>query len=210
MAYITENNAERPATRKQLWAIYCLSKKDYRGQDLTMLDASVLIKRLQGEKSANSTATPTAKKSLTKEQKLEKEFISYMTDKMQGVIATAKEALQIKSVIETDPMFTDPKKMKQYAFFGFGCGISVINFDKRSKVGAQIKELGSKHRMSTFLKMFLKAFTAKEIKYFESVGCPLSAIYYQDIRINGAYEHAVASFMESKGVKNVRVQTFDD
>lgn len=210
MAYITENNAERPATRKQLWAIYCLSKKDYRGQDLTMLDASVLIKRLQGEKSANSTTTPTAKKSLTKEQKLEKEFISYMTDKMQGVIATAKEALQIKSVIETDPMFTDPKKMKQYAFFGFGCGISVINFDKRSKVGAQIKELGSKHRMSTFLKMFLKAFTAKEIKYFESVGCPLSAIYYQDIRINGAYEHAVASFMESKGVKNVRVQTFDD
>ena len=210
MAYITENNAERPATRKQLWAIYCLSKKDYRGQDLTMLDASMLIKRLQGEKSANSTATPTAKKSLTKEQKLEKEFISYMTDKMQGVIATAKEALQIKSVIETDPMFTDPKKMKQYAFFGFGCGISVINFDKRSKVGAQIKELGSKHRMSTFLKMFLKAFTAKEIKYFESVGCPLSAIYYQDIRINGAYEHAVASFMESKGVKNVRVQTFDD
>jgi hypothetical protein len=206
MAYITENNAERPATRKQLWAIYCLSKKDYRGQDLTMLDASVLIKRLQGEKSTNSTA----KKSLTKEQKLEKEFISYMTDKMQGVIATAKEALQIKSVIETDPMFTDPKKMKQYAFFGFGCGISVINFDKRSKVGAQIKELGSKHRMSTFLKMFLKAFTAKEIKYFESVGCPLSAIYYQDIRINGAYEHAVASFMESKGVKNVRVQTFDD
>ena len=45
MNYITENNAERPATRKQLWAIYCLSKKDYRGQDLTMLDASVLIQR---------------------------------------------------------------------------------------------------------------------------------------------------------------------
>jgi len=135
MAYITENNAERPATRKQLWAIYCLSKKDYRGQDLTMLDASVLIKRLQGEKSTNSTA----KKSLTKEQKLEKEFISYMTDKMQGVIATAKEALQIKSVIETDPMFTDPKKMKQYAFFGFGCGISVINFDKRSMLAQRLR-----------------------------------------------------------------------
>ena len=205
MAYITENNAEKLATRKQLWAIYCLSKKDYRGKDLTMLDASVLIKRLQSEKSANSTATPKPKK-----KTLETEFIEYMTDKMQGVIATAKEALQIKSVVETDPMFTDPKKMKQYAFFGFGCGISVINFDKRSKIGAQIKELGSKHRMSTFLKMFLKAFTAKEIKYFESVGCPLSAIYYQDIRINGEYEHAVASFMESKGVKNVRVQTFDD
>ena len=63
MSYITENNAERPATRKQLWAIYCLSKKDYRGQDLTMLDASVLIQRLKTEKAANNTQnTPKPKK----------------------------------------------------------------------------------------------------------------------------------------------------
>lgn len=206
MSYITEKNAERPATRKQLWAIFCLCKKDYRGQDLTMLDASVLIKRLQSEKAANNKqSTPKPKKN-----DLESEFIDYMTDKMQGVIATAKGALQIKSVIETDPMFTDKKNMKSYAFFGFGCGITIIDFDKRSKVGAQIEELGSKHRMTTFLKMFLGAFTQKEIKYYESVGCPLSAIYCQDIRINGAYEHAVADFMELKGVKNVRTRTFDD
>lgn len=203
MSYITERNAERPATRKQLWAIFCLCKKDYRGQDLTMLDASVLIKRLQSEKAAAQTTK-------AKKNDLESEFIAYMTDKMQGVIETAKGALQIKSVIETDPMFTDKKNMKSYAFFGFGCGITVIDFDKRSKVGAKIKELGSKHRMTTFLQMFLGAFSQKEINYYESVGCPLSAIYYQDIRINGAYEHAVANFMELKGVKNVRTRTFDD
>lgn len=205
MSYITENNAERPATKKQLWAIYCLSKVDYRGKDLTMLDASVLIKRLQSEKSANANVTPKPKK-----KTLETEFIDYMTDKMQGVINTAKKALQIKSVVETDPMFTDKKNMKSYAFFGYGCGITIIDFDKRSKVGKEIKELGSKHRMTTFLNMFLKAFTQKEINYYQSVGCPLSAIYYQDIRINGAYEHAVASFMEMKGVKNVTTRTFDD
>ena len=206
MSYITENNAERPATRKQLWAIYCLSKKDYRGQDLTMLDASVLIQRLKTEKAANNTQnTPKPKKTT-----LEKEFIDYMTDKMQGVINTAKEALQIKSVVETDPMFTDKKNMKSYAFFGFGCGITIIDFDKRSKVGKEIKELGSKHRMTTFLDMFLKAFTPKQIAYYKSVGFPLSAMYYQDIRISGAYENAVASFMEMKGVKNVRTRTFDD
>lgn len=204
--YITENNAEKLATRKQLWAIYCLSKVDYRGKDLTRLDASNLIQRLKAEKAANNTqSTPKPKK-----KSLEKEFIEYMTDKMQGVINTAKEALQVKSVIETDPMFTDKKNMKSYAFFGFGCGITIIDFDKRSKVGKEIKELGSKHRMTTFLNMFLKAFTQKEINYYQSVGCPLSAIYYQDIRINGAYEHAVASFMEMKGVKNVRTRTFDD
>lgn len=203
--YITESNAERPATKKQLWAIFCLSKKDYRGQDLTMLDASTLIKRLQSEKSANANATPKPKK-----KTLETEFIEYMTDKMQGVINTAKQALQIKSVVETDPMFTDKKNMKSYAFFGFGCGITVIDFDKRSKVGKQIKELGSKHRMTTFLNMFLKAFSQKEIDYYKSVGFPLSAMYYQDIRINGAYEHAVANFMELKGVKKVSTRTFDD
>lgn len=206
MNYISENNAERPATKKQLWAIYCLSKKDYRGKDLTMLDASVLIKRLQSEKSANANVTPKSKK-----KTLETEFIDYMTDRMQGVINTAKEALQIKSIVEDDPtIFTDENKRQKYAFFGFGCGITIIKYDKRSKVAKQIEELGNKHRTTTFLDMFLKAFTNKEINYYKSVGFPLSAMYYQDIRISGAYENAVASFMTHKGVKNVRTQTFDD
>ena len=207
MSYITENNAEKLATRKQLWAIYCLSKKDYRGQDLTMLDASVLIQRLKAEKAANGTQNAAKPMKAT----LEDEFVSYMTDKMQGVINTARKALQIKSVVEDDPtVFTDARKRQRYAFFGFGCGITIIKYDKRSKVGRQIEELGGKHRTTTFLNMFLNAFTQKEISYYKSVGFPLSAMYCQDIRISGAYENAVASFMTHKGVKNVRTQTFDD
>ena len=207
MNYITENNAERPATKKQLWAIYCISKKDYRDQNLTMLDASVLIQRLKTEKTANNAQSTPKPKKMT----LENEFIDFMTDKMQGVIDTAKKALQIKSVVEDDPtIFTDENKRKKYAFFGFGCGITIIKYDKRSKVAKQIEELGNKHRATTFLNMFLKAFTQNEINYYDSVGFPLSAMYYQDIRISGEYENAVASFMSHKGVKNVRTQTFDD
>ena len=205
MSYITENNAERPATRKQLWAIFCLCKKDYRGQDLTRLDASNLIKRLQSEKSANANVTPKPKK-----KTLETEFIDFMTERIEGVIDTARQAIQIKSIVEDDPNFKDPKKCKQYAFFGFGCGFTIIDFDKRSKVGKEIKELSSKHQMTTFLDMFLKGFTKDEIKYFENVGFPLQAMYYQDIRINGAYDNAVANFMELKGVKGVRTRTYYD
>ena len=215
--YITENNAERPASKKQLWALYCLTKKDYRGQDLTMLDASRLIEQFNACKvvskiGVNDTPNQVGKTSVrTKKPTLEQEFISYMQNEIQGIIDTCKQAIQIKSVVEDDPTFFPNKKdKKQFAFFGFGCGITIIDFDKRSKKGKLIKELSSKHHMTTFLKMFLKGFTKKEIKYFENVGFPLQAMYYQDVRISAAYEHAVASFMTKQGVKNVRCRTYDD
>ena len=206
MGYITEKNAERPASKKQLWALYCLTKKDYRGEDLTMLDASNLINRLNAEK-ADKPNTPKA----SKKESLEKEFIAFMSDKMKGIIATCREQLKLKSVIEDDPsIFTDPSKRKSYAFFGCGCGISVISFDKRSKVGKKIKELSAKHHMTTFLNMFLKGFEKKEIDYMINVGFPLQAMFYQNLKIDAEYEWAVADFMQSKGVKNVSVRTFDD
>ena len=161
---------------------------------LTIESASAMLKELNAHKQTTAQAKP-------KTDKLESEFLQYMSEKMQG---------QVKSVVEDDPMFTDKNKQKQYAFFGFGCGMTIIDFDKRSKVGKQIKELGSKHRMSTFLNQFMSAFTPKERQYYESVGCPLSALYYQDIRISGAYDYAVADFMEHKGVKNVRTRTYYD
>ena len=204
MGYITEQNAQKAATRKQLWALYCLTKKDYREEGLTMSDASKLIESLNNAKSNVPKAAP-------KKKSLEDEFIDYMGKEMQGIIETCKEEMKIKSGIEDDPsIFTNAAKRKSYVFFGVGCGISVLTFDKRSKIGKQIKELSSKHHMTTFLKMFLKGFTAKQIRYMEEVGFPLQAMYYQDLRIGAKYQWAVASFMEHKGVKNVRVKTYDD
>ena len=215
--FITEKNAERPASKKQLWALYCLTKKDYRKQDLTMLDASKLIEQFNASKvvskmGVNDTPNQVRKTFVkTKKPTLEQEFISYMEEKIQGIIAICRQAIQIRSVVEDDPTFFPNKKdKKQFAFFGFGCGITIIDYDKRSKKGKLIEELSSKHHMKTFLKMFLNGFTTKEIKYFENVGFPLQAMYCQDIKITAAYEHAVASFMIKQGVKNVRCRTYDD
>ena len=215
--FITEKNAERPASKKQLWALYCLTKKDYRGQGLTMFDASKLIEQFNASKvvakiGVNDTPNQVKQTSVrSKKQTLEQQFIAYMSEQIDGIIATCKQAIQIKSIVEDDPKFTPNKKdRKQFAFFGFGCGITIIDFDKRSKKGKLIKELSSKHQMTTFLKMFLKGFTAKEIQYFENVGFPLQAMYCQDIKITATYEPAVASFMTKQGVKNVRCRTYDD
>ena len=215
--FITNKNAERPASKKQLWALYCLTKNDYRGQGLTMFDASKLIEQFNASKVVAKIGvndTPNQEKQTSaksKKQTLEQQFIAYMTEQMQGIIATCKEAIKVKSVVEDDPAFTPNKKdRKQYAFFGFGCGFTIIDFDKRSKKGKLIIELASKHQMTTFLKMFLKGYTAKEIKYLENVGFRLQAMYCQDIKITAAYENAVASFMTKQGVKNVRCRTYDD
>ena len=204
--FITEKNAERPA-----------SKKDYRGQGLTMFDANKLITQFNASKVVSKIGVNDNPKEVKqtlvtpKKPNLEQEFISYMSEQIDGIIATCKQAIQIKSIVEDDPKFTPNKKdRKQFAFFGFGCGVTIIDFDKRSKKGKLIKELSSKHQMTTFLKMFLKGFTAKEIQYFENVGFPLQAMYCQDIKITAAYEHAVASFMTKQGVKNVRCRTYDD
>lgn len=214
--YITSQNANRPATKKQLWALFAASRKhgikhDYRNDGLTMQQASELLNKFNSQKVVGVGVAATKAAKTNKTDKLEQEFIAFMSERMQGIIATAKDALKIKSVVEDDPEFFPNKKdRKQYAFFGFGCGISIIQYDKRSKVGKQIEELSSKHRMTTFLQMFLKGFTAKQISYMENVGFPLSAMYYQDYQIGRSYMRAVMSFMESKGVKNLHVKTFDD
>lgn len=203
---VKEENKNRPATKKQLWALFTITKHDYRNENLTMQQASDLITSLK--QSGKKAAPKSAPKSV---DKLETLFIEHMTDKIKGVIAVARDALKIKSVITDDPAFFPNRKNRQsFALFGFGCGITIIDFDKRSKKGKRIIELSQKHHMGKFLNMFLEGFTPKEIKQFEKVGCPLSALYYQDIRISAAYEHAVVEFMNKQGVKNVRMRTYDD
>lgn len=215
MRYVNETNANRAATKKQLWALYCITKKDYRNENLTMQQASEMIEKFNTAKVVGNIGVnnmPTATKvERPKKPSLEQEFISYMAERMQGVIAICKDAIKMKSVVEDDAtIFTDASKRNKYAFFGFGCGISIIKFDKRSKLGKTILELSSKHRNSTFLKLFLNGFTKEQVNYFHEVGFPLEAMYNQDIRISGKYENAVADFMREKGVKKVHVHTYYD
>ena len=212
-------NQSKTATRKQLWALFVASKRvgekhDYRNDNLTMLQASELLAKFNAQTAISpigGKTTKVAPKNATERKKrgLSHEFTDFMTEKMKGVIATARQALNVKSIIEDDTHIPE-KNRKRYAFVGFGCGFTIIDFDKRSKLGKIIKEMAMNMQNRYFLDMFLAAFTKEERDYFEKIGCPLSALYWQDIRINGAYEQAVAEFMTLKGVKNVRCRTYYD
>lgn len=206
-AVLKSENEGKSATKKQLWALYIASRKngqthDYRNDNLTRKEASELLQQF-------SNMTPYTPK--RKKKDLETEFVEYMTHRMSQIIETMRAAIKIKSVVEDDKEFFPNKKdRKQYALVGYGCGISIIHFDKRSNVGKQIIELSRKHKMTTFLKEFLKGFTKKEINYFQNIGCPLQALYWQDYQMSNKYSWMVADFMESKGVKKVHVMTYDD
>ena len=190
---------EKAATKRQLWALFCITKRDYRNDNLTMSQASELIQKLG--KGGKSQAHKT--------NKLETEYLDFMREQSKGWIATARKALNIQSVVEDDPRFTDPKKCKKYAFFGYGCGISVINFDKRSKIGKRIMEISSKSR-NQVEQFFLNGFTKTEQRYYQQLGCPLLALFTQDIRISHDYITSIARFMEMHNVKNVELKTFID
>lgn len=213
-SFVKVENMDKPATKRQLWALFAASKKhgekhDYRNDNLTMKQASELLQQFNSKQVVNTT--PTQKKAVkTKKNTLEQEFIDYMTKHFDEVIAVGKQACNMESVVTDDPLFTPENKRRSWAFVGFGCGISIIQFDKRSKVGKQIVELARKHRFTTFQKMFLNAFTTEQKNYLKAIGCPLEAIYAQDVRIGSYFQGTVREFMELKGVKRTWVQTFDD
>lgn len=71
------NNPDEPATKRQLWALFCMTKKDYRNENLTKGEASELISKLMAEKNgekSNVTAT-TKKRAVSKKPEPEIEGI---------------------------------------------------------------------------------------------------------------------------------------
>lgn len=46
-------NANLPATKKQLWALYCATKVDHRGMNLTRQEASDKLSSINGARSSN-------------------------------------------------------------------------------------------------------------------------------------------------------------
>ena len=189
----------KAATPRQLWALYCITKTDYRGKGLSYDEASSLIKKF---------GNPEYRKADKAEHKvvdLKTELLNYIkSEKLDAIIEHVKTALGIKSIVSNDTLYM--KEEKHYHFRGFGCGFAWIEYDKRSKIGKAIEE-ASKDIRSEVRAMIVNAFPMDLRKQLEGEGTPIEAIVFQDITINSAYEQAVVDFMTSKGVKNAWVNS---
>ena len=178
------------ATSRQLWALYCITKKDYRNDNLSKEEAAKLISEL-GDK--NYVKKAKAKKTLSEE------LLDYLHENFNKIFSSAVESLDYKSVVQADPKFSNDTR--KFAFIGVGCGITYPVYRKNNKKLQEIAEAAYKYRRGEILDMFMSKFTKKEVKHYENIGCPLQAIWSQDQGMQLSYWEMVQSFAESKGLK---------
>lgn len=192
------------ASKKQLWALYCITKHDYRNDNLSYEEASELIKKYGDSNYKKEKSTMKTKKSVN----IKTELVNYFKENiLSEVVDSLKESLGIKSCVEED--LTHMKgtgkngKAKQYVMRGFGCSISWLKYDKRSKLAKEIEDAFYDLRMTKFADLVEKQFPVKLRHQLEREGNPLRAIYWQDYSVNSTLFYGIVEFAKSKGVKKI-------
>lgn len=185
------------ATKRQRWALYCLTHTDYRQQELSKEDASALIAKLMKEKTVKPAKK--AKKSV------EEELGDYLFEHWNSIMKSAMPSMGEKSVVEQ----TCGGETNYYVFIGVGCGITYLTCRKGNKKAEAIKAAANKLHSGLAQTWFLNRFTVNEQEHYEKIGCPLGAIWQQDQNMQQAYYYAVLDFAKAKGVK-MNVKSFLD
>lgn len=182
-----------PASSRQLWALFCITKRDYRNDNLSYEEASDLIKKLGKKDYVKKTNKKSNKNSM------EDQFIEfYKANVMPSVVASLKSAIGIKSVVEEDTTImkgTDTDgKAKTYNMRGFGCSISYLDYDKRSKKAKELEEVFRSVRFKKCRDLVVAQFPKSLIKQLENEGTPIGAIYCQDYDVNSTLFNGVVRF----------------
>ena len=186
------------ATPRQLWALYCITKKDYRNSNLTKEEAAKLIGEL-----GSSDYKKTKKASKT----LSEELLEYLMENFDKMFGSAIKSLNYRSVVESDPMFSNDQR--KYVFIGVGCGITYPVYRKNNKKLQEIDEAAHKYRWNEIKEMFMSKFSNKDVEYYERIGSPLEAIWSQDQGMQVSYWEMVKKFAESKGL-TMRIKSMLD
>ena len=180
------NNTETP---RQRWALYCITKKDYRNEVLSKEEAARLIKEL---------GDPQYKKKHSKKT-IEDELLDYLKEHIDEMYKAFIGETGYRSVIE-DEMPDSNGKTHRYAFIGLGCGITWLKY-RKSKKAIAIDEAARKYRGNEVLQMIIKKLHNKDYNYFKKIGCPVEAIWYQMQNLQIKYYQIVRDFAKIKGIE---------
>lgn len=209
---VRTENASKPATKRQLWALFLASKNagrthDYRNDGLTMQQASELLDKF---KSGTTTATATPQKSarVSADEQLKSDFREYVENHyVNAAVITLERVLKQVSIVADDPATT--KKPKQYIFFGSGCSVGWLTWDKRNKKGEKIEKLSYEmHRYA--ISLVAAKLGRKKVNDLQRMGAPIGAILSQDYEMNQLWLHIERGFMEKCGVKNIQTHIHYD
>lgn len=177
------------ATPRQLWALYCITKKDYRNENLTKEEAASLIKKL---------GDPNYKK--TSKKSIDEQLLAYLKEHINEIYDACTAELGIKSIVEDDNHIPE-KDRKRYAFVGSGCGITYLRYRKNNKKAEEIDKAANKFHFNEIRQMLIDKLPKKEYKRLESIGCPFEAVWSQSQQLQLVYYRLVKKFAETKGVK---------
>ena len=186
------------ATPRQRWALYCITKKDYRNEILSKEEAAKLIKEL---------GDPNYKKASKVSKTLSDELLDFMKEHIDELYQACLGEMNYKSIVEDDTHVPENKR-KRFAFVGCGCGITWLKY-RKSKRATEIDEAARKFRGEEVLNMLIKKLPKKDYNYLKSIGCPFEAIWYQMQNLQTKYYSLVIKFAESKGIE-MRIESHID
>jgi len=139
----------RPATKKQLFALYCIYKKDFRNENLSLEEASALISSSKKEDNSNSKPTKSTKKvakKSTKKEDLEyveiyKNAKKYADEKIKEIKTTPMVVVQRKN-----PLDDKSEIVQSWVVDGGLCGFSWLvlkaTTTENRKMISQLKKAG--------------------------------------------------------------------
>ena len=179
------NNPDEPASKKQLWALFCITKQDWRDKNLTKGEASELIQKYSGERT-------TQNKEALSVNSIKKDIIQNLKPKLDKQM---EKAFGMQSVVgDADLEGNLIPGRKRYKFFGSGCGWAWVKYDKRNK---KLGEVLDKYD-DVYRKGFFEKFANEYIKKYKER--ELGAVLSQDIDIQCIIKQAALDYAESIGI----------
>ena len=182
---VLTEDADEPASSRQLWALFCIYKKDFRNQGLTKGEASELIKKGSSERPAKSSG-----KSL--DAKICEHIETVLKPKLDKKMASAFDHQSVVGDADLEGNLIPGRK--RYKFFGGGCGFAWIKYDKRNKKLGEVTDryidIYKYKYWDKYCQEYIRKFKEKE----------MGAVLSQDLDVQYTIKQAALDFAESIGI----------